>query len=167
MADAGGQPHRGRHRPPERMIPVVTMHGGHGERPAGEFRFRPAAYGVAARDGRVLLGRSAFSGRWDIPGGAVEPWELLPEGLKREFLEETGIEVEVGPLLHFTESYFAIFAHAFHSLRFYYRVTLVGDAEPTPQREEITHLQWMRLEDIQPAEFAPGEWEALQKGARL
>jgi 8-oxo-dGTP diphosphatase len=151
------------HRPPDRAISVATLHGGRSERPAADFRFRPAAYGIAVRDGAVLLGRSAFSGLWDIPGGAVEPWELLPEGLAREFFEETGVECQVGPIVHFTESYFAIFAHAFHSLRFYYRVTIPPDAVVRPQREEINDLQWVDIDRAIPEDFASGDLVILRK----
>ena len=150
-------------RPPDHSIPVITLHGGQSERPAADFRFRPAAYGIAIRNGRVLLGRSAFSGLWDIPGGAVEPWELLPEGLKREFFEETGVQCEVGEPLHFSESFFAIFAHAFHSLRFYYRVQVPADAPLQPQRAEISELEWVDPERAIAEDFAPGDLAILRK----
>jgi 8-oxo-dGTP diphosphatase len=149
--------------PPNRMIRVTTLHGGQSERAAAEFRFRPAAYGIAIRDGRVLLGRSTFSGLWDIPGGAVEPWELLPEGLAREFFEETGIRCEVGPLVHFSESYFAIFTHAYHSLRFYYRVSVPAGATPVPQRQEINDLEWVDVDRAAEVDFAPGDLVILRK----
>jgi 8-oxo-dGTP diphosphatase len=154
------------HRPPNELIRCATLHGGQTARPAADFRFRPAAYGVAVRDGRILLGRSVFSGLWDIPGGAVEPWETLPEGLVREFREETGVEVTVGPLLHFSESFIAIFAHAYHSLRFYYRVTVPPDAELRPQRTEITDLAWVDIAACHPADFAPGDRDILLRALR-
>jgi len=153
-------------RPPDRSIPVRTLHGGQTHRPAGDFRFRPAAYGIAVRDGRILLGRSAFSGLWDIPGGAVEPWELLPEGLQREFFEETGIECRVGLQIHFSESFFAIFTHAYHSLRFYYRVEVPPDATPQPQREEVTALDWVDLDEAVPDHFAPGDLAILRQALK-
>nr|HID57732.1 NUDIX domain-containing protein [Desulfobacterales bacterium] len=54
------------------------------------------------RDGRVVLakrGKPPAYGRWSIPGGAVHLGERLEDGLKRELLEETGIRVEVGPVV--------------------------------------------------------------------
>jgi ADP-ribose pyrophosphatase YjhB (NUDIX family) len=53
-----------------------------------------------ARDGdldRVLLVRRASEpllGQWSVPGGALELGESLKQGVERELLEETGIEVE-------------------------------------------------------------------------
>jgi 8-oxo-dGTP diphosphatase len=54
--------------------------------------------GVAIRDGSVLLIRRAFpplQGEWSIPGGALDVGETLIEGVRRELMEETGIEVRV------------------------------------------------------------------------
>ncbi|KKS18429.1 MAG: NUDIX hydrolase [Parcubacteria group bacterium GW2011_GWC1_41_7] len=35
-------------------------------------------------------------GRYDVPGGRVEPGQRFDESLRREIKEETGLEVEVG-----------------------------------------------------------------------
>ena len=70
--------------------------------PAGH---RDAAFGLARRAGRTLMvlnprvsGGAAYSW-WDLPGGGLRPGESLPEGLRREWREETGLEAEVGDLL--------------------------------------------------------------------
>ena len=58
--------------------------------------------GVAFVDGRVLLIKRRFeplAGRWSLPGGALEVGETLAEGLAREMKEETGLDVEVGPVV--------------------------------------------------------------------
>jgi ADP-ribose pyrophosphatase YjhB (NUDIX family) len=57
----------------------------------------PAVQGLLVRDGRVLIGRRKHEpqkGMWDLPGGFLEEGEQPGAGLRREFLEETGIEVE-------------------------------------------------------------------------
>lgn len=57
----------------------------------------PAVQGLLVRDGRVLLGRRRIEprrGHWDIPGGFLEEGEEPIGGLRREFLEETGIAIE-------------------------------------------------------------------------
>lgn len=51
---------------------------------------------------RVLLIKRRFeplAGRWSVPGGMLELGETLTGGLIRELSEETGVEVEVGPVV--------------------------------------------------------------------
>jgi 8-oxo-dGTP diphosphatase len=56
---------------------------------------------ITDKDGKVLLLREASSyeegtniGRFDVPGGRLNPGESYNEGLLREVKEETGLEVE-------------------------------------------------------------------------
>ncbi|MEV6278702.1 NUDIX hydrolase [Nocardia sp. NPDC051832] len=51
------------------------------------------------RDGAVLLIRRAqgvfLAGRWELPGGGIEPGERAEQAAVREVAEETGLAVEV------------------------------------------------------------------------
>jgi 8-oxo-dGTP diphosphatase len=58
--------------------------------------------GVIVRDGRALIIKRAnepYKGQWSIPGGRVELGETLAAAVRRELREETGLEIEVGPLI--------------------------------------------------------------------
>jgi 8-oxo-dGTP diphosphatase len=44
--------------------------------------------------GRALLVRRRDNGRWEPPGGVLQPGESIWDGLRREVLEETGLQVE-------------------------------------------------------------------------
>ena len=62
----------------------------------------PRRIGVVAliqRDGALLLERRADFGTWGIPGGGLDEDETVEEGLAREVLEETGLDVVSTELL--------------------------------------------------------------------
>ena len=63
-------------------------------------RYPIVGVAVIVRDkaGRVLLGRRTqgrYGGLWCIPCGRLEWGEEVRDGAKREFLEETGVEVRI------------------------------------------------------------------------
>lgn len=53
---------------------------------------------VLRRDDNDEIG----GGTWEFPGGNIEFGESPEEALKREYLEETGLEVEIEKLLYVT-----------------------------------------------------------------
>jgi len=60
---------------------------------------RVGAGAVILRDGAILLLRRATApeaGAWGIPGGKVDPFEPVPDAVRREVEEETGLRL--GPL---------------------------------------------------------------------
>jgi len=65
--------------------------------------------GVVIENGRAVLirrGGEPLRGEWSIPGGTLELGESLEQGVARELLEETGLEVRV---LDFLEVFDRIF----------------------------------------------------------
>ncbi|MBO7519029.1 MAG: NUDIX domain-containing protein [Methanobrevibacter sp.] len=59
--------------------------------------------GICEYNNRVLLLKlrsiSAHdAGKWEIPGGKVKRCEFFDDALKREYLEETGLEIEIDSL---------------------------------------------------------------------
>ena len=59
--------------------------------------------GICEYNGRILLLKvrsksSHDAGKWEIPGGKVKKHEFFDEALKREFLEETDLEINIDSL---------------------------------------------------------------------
>ena len=57
---------------------------------------------VIVANGQVLIVKRKYdplAGQWSLPGGGVELGETLEDSIVREMLEETGLEIEVGPVI--------------------------------------------------------------------
>ena len=70
--------------------------------PGVVYKDRPAAFGIAQRDGRVALVRVSKPGQapwYDLPGGALDHGEDDARALVREFGEETGLIVRARALV--------------------------------------------------------------------
>ena len=100
-------------------------------------RQRVAAYGVAQREGEVLLTRassdSGVPGTWWLPGGGVEFGESPRECLVREFMEETGLDVRVVGVLDVVADVTDMVHQPvrLHSIRLIYEVEVSsGSARP-------------------------------------
>lgn len=90
-------------------VPLIAMWDGQdiGEGPSMERNDMPAKItvavgGVVVKGQEVLLVRRSAAGRegeWQIPGGFVDPGESLVASVRREILEETGVDGTVIGLL--------------------------------------------------------------------
>ena len=64
---------------------------GHPPQPRTRHGLRPGAYGLLARDGRLLLTRQATpEPEFQLPGGGIDAGETGLRALHREVFEETG-----------------------------------------------------------------------------
>jgi len=64
---------------------------------------RVSTAGIAEENGRFLLALrkpgTSIGERWEFPGGKAEPGETPESALVREYEEELGVIIEVGPRL--------------------------------------------------------------------
>jgi len=81
-------------------------------------------------------------GRWEFPGGKLEPGEAPEAALEREIAEELGVEIEVGDLLDRTTS---VVDGTLITLACYF-VRPVGDAPRfSTDHDELSWCQRPRL----------------------
>lgn len=66
-------------------------------------KFSACADGCYVKDGKILLlkrNTEPFNGYWHLVGGHVEENETLKEALRREFKEETNLNIDVGVIIN-------------------------------------------------------------------
>lgn len=107
---------------------------------------RIGVYGVAVKDSRILLVKKTegcFLGLHDLPGGGIEFGETTEEALKREFLEEVGMQFQsmhfIDNLSHVTEALQYDPPFHFHQLGQIYRVEGLSNH---PQRQQTDPFDW-------------------------
>lgn len=105
-------------------------------------------------DGRVLgCARSAppeVAGRWEFPGGKVEPGETETDALARECAEELGVRVEVGARVGRDVR----MAHGRSVLRVYVARLLHGDQ---PKALEHSELRWLSAAELDSVPWLPAD----------
>ena len=101
------------------------------------------------RDGRVLASRRTdpprLAGLWEFAGGKVEPHESDDEALRRELLEELGVQAVVGqrlgPQVPIGDT----------ALLRVYLVTIVGE----PELVDHDIHRWLSLEELDDVAWIP------------
>ena len=123
---------------------------------------------LVAHEGRVLVVNHRRAGHYDFwvaPGGGVQATETLEQAAAREALEETGLQVEVGPLRYVEEFY----QPGVRYCKFWFLGRWVGGQlsalAPEAQAEHIVDARWMTPEDLASASCFPpflcdAEWRA-------
>lgn len=126
--------------------------------PAEHLIQRPSVYAIILRQKCVLLIRSRYSHKYFLPGGGIEKGETNEAALKREVLEETGIEIEVGPFADFVTHFFYYdpLDLAIHGFLFFYTCTpLTFDLLPSEQvdDEDAEQPAWVDITNLNEEAF--------------
>jgi 8-oxo-dGTP diphosphatase len=110
----------------------------------------PARYSVFAAAvitdplGRVLIIQRRDNGRWETPGGIIEPHETLIDGCAREVLEETGIPVALTDLVAISH------VRPAGTVGMIYRGTTTSPGlKPHHSTEESQVVTWLTLDECQ------------------
>ncbi|MBW2967725.1 NUDIX hydrolase [Candidatus Woesearchaeota archaeon] len=132
--------------------------------PDQPYEFRPAVYGFCENEGKVLCIKPNWDDKLCLPGGSLDKGEDIIEGLKREFLEETGYEIDVhDPPLHVDTSKFANPARDmyFQRISIYFHVSIKDTEQKSELDSETEQLLWK--EDPKPEEFTQFQQDFFRK----
>ena len=114
--------------------------------PGRAYPDRPAAFGIAAREGKLAMARITLSGGavvHDLPGGGIDPGETPAQAMVREFGEEVGLAIEAGPELLRADQYFNNpEGQAFHVRGVFLTATVRAD-RPGLKIEDDHELVWL------------------------
>ena len=115
---------------------------------------------ILIKDKQVLLGRRKpglrHAGKWEFPGGKVEPGETPRICLKRELHEEFNIQVEVGDV--FAETIFPYKRGPVHLMAFW--VDWIGGKIRATDHDRIA---WVGPADLKTYELLPADIPFAQK----
>jgi len=99
-------------------------------------------------DNKILLCKShKWHNKYIIPGGHIELGEKMEEALKREILEETGLEIYDIHLISIKES---VYNKAFHEKKHFIFIDYVckTDSYNVVLNEEAQEYEWVDLHEI-------------------
>ena len=118
-----------------------------------EFPDRPivGVGGVVVQNGLALIVKRAHDprkGEWSLPGGLLELGESLQDAARREIKEETGLDIEVGPVI---ETFDRVHRDDHGKVRYHFVIvdfvcsSIDGEAVPGSDADGVA---WVSADDI-------------------
>ena len=114
--------------------------------------------GVAVISGdRLLLiqrGRGAQAGKWAVPGGKVDLGETIRETAVREVKEETGLDIDLGPVVWVGESIGPGDPPEWHYTLIDFVASPVGE-EQAAAADDAADVRWVTLQEAREMDLTP------------
>lgn len=114
---------------------------------------------ILHRDGAYFAtqrGYGEFEGKWEFPGGKIEPGETHDVALKREIQEELGIDIIIEKLLCTTEYDYPLFHLKLHC----YLCNIVSGEIVLREHKSA---QWLTVDTLNSVEWLPADKEVIEK----
>lgn len=148
-------------------ISALSLHGNIVEIDKNKFQIRVAGYCLIVHEDKILLVNTKSTGKWFFPGGEVEAGEHIGEAMKREVLEEAGIQIEVEKFLDFREVFFYYdpFDEALQKYAFYFKckpLTFNLTDKQNVAGDESDKPTWVNIDSLKKDDFQPGAYEIFQ-----
>jgi ADP-ribose pyrophosphatase YjhB (NUDIX family) len=111
------------------------------------------AYGILVNHGEIALVRSSNPNHqpplWWLPGGGIDFGETPEQTLEREFLEETGLQIDSPTLLNVTaDTRRRDNGDKIHTVRIIYTVSLVAGELTHEVHGTTDHAAWFDLDQL-------------------
>jgi NAD+ diphosphatase len=104
---------------------------------------------IVNQDGQVLLAKRKFApmaGTWQTPGGFMHPGETAEEAIRREVLEELGVEIQIVGYAGSMPETYEYGGVDLPFLGIYYTATITkGVVSP---RDDVAEVRYCDLDDI-------------------
>lgn len=125
-----------------------------------KFNFRVGAIVLDSNKQRFLMNTREGIDFFVLPGGRVEMGEDTVSSLKREFVEELGVEITVVGLKAIAENFFEFNDKNYHELQYLYMVKLndtavennIGKFSGVEQKDLF---EWKNINDIDNINYKP------------
>ena len=112
-----------------------------------------AVFAFVEKDGKILLTKRSLNdpqagGQWSVPGGKVdliEKPDVILDTLKKEVMEEVGIEIGDDIDLVWDEGFYRVSGHHVIGLTFLCKWKK-GEAKPLEDQEEV---RWVNKKDLE------------------
>ena len=116
----------------------------------------PVVCALIIRNGSVLCAqrseRMALPLKWEFPGGKLEPNELPEAALKREILEELGVEIQIESALQVSEySYDGV-----RTIRLIPFLASIIDCNE-PKAHEHSEIRWVPNSELMQLDWAAAD----------
>ena len=134
----------------------------HGDGSMTEGRYVRVIAAIIRKEGRILIGKrrvGTFAGKWEFPGGKMEPEETQEECLARELAEELGIEARIGKLFLSTRHTYSHMAIEFIT----YEAEIVSGELRLRDHNE---LRWVLPEELSLYDFPEADRPVVEELAR-
>jgi 8-oxo-dGTP diphosphatase len=99
---------------------------------------------------------SYMANKWEFPGGKIEQDETAEQALKRELMEETGIEVTSASAIGQAD-------HSYEDLRVTLHFFLVDGWNGEPYGREGQPQRWVEQQDLVADEFPPANHQLISR----
>jgi 8-oxo-dGTP diphosphatase len=115
---------------------------------------------ILEKDGRLIIAqrksKDHLGGKWEFPGGKIEPGETPEECLARELKEEFSIEVSIG---NFLGSNIHHYDHISIELMAFRTIWVGGELNSTDHKD----YKWVTIDELDQFDFAPADRPFVDK----